>query len=137
MFDAASFDLTFNVDPRHFVTLNPISVAAGATKHLTLTEFPADKVNLEPIISVAGTGTIRFTDGVNTLHTIAITQNPGTVIINSQLKECYTGSASANSFVRFSNYQFPVFGPFYGYADQVTVITSGVSITIDPGGFEL
>lgn len=136
--DAAEFDLVFNVDPRRFVTLDTISVAAGITKQLTLAEFPANKMNLEPIITVTGTGTITFKDSNNnTLKTVTITQNPGTVVINSQLKECYSGSGSANGWVQFSDYQFPVFGKFYGYAGQVTVITSGVSLSIQPGGYEL
>ena len=135
---AAAFDLIFNVAPQRFVTLGAISVSAGVTKTLTLTEFPADSLNLEPIITVAGTGTITFTDARdNVLKTITVTQNPGTVVINSQLKECYAGANSANSFVRFSDYQFPVFGPFCGYAGQVKVKTVGVSLSIDPGGYDL
>lgn len=138
VYDAAEFELTFNVAPQRFATLAPITVAADVTKTLTLTEFPADKMNLEPIITVTGTGSITFKDmSDNVLKTITITQNPGTVVINSQLKECYSGSNSANGFVQFSDYQFPVFGAFYGYAGQVKVTTSGVSLMIEPGGFEL
>ena len=136
--DVAEFELVFNVDPRRFVTLGTIAVTAGVTKQLSLAEFPADKMNLEPIITVTGTGTITFTDGVNTIKTITVTYNPGTITINSQLKECYTATGdSANGWVQFSDYQFPVFGAFYGYAGQVTVITSGVSLSIQPGGYEL
>lgn len=138
MFDAAGFDLTFNVAPQRYVYLNDITVSSGVTKTLTLHEFPANIMNLEPIITVTGTGTITFKDmSDNVLKTITITQNPGTVVINSQLKECYTGSNSANGFVQFSDYQFPIFGAFYGYAGQVKVTTSGVSLVIDPGGYEL
>lgn len=130
--------LEFNAMPQRFVSLNSISVGSGVTKTLTLTEFPADKVNLEPIITVTGTGTITFKDtSDNVLKTITVTQNPGTVVINSRLKECYSGANSANGWVQFSDYQFPVFGPFYGYAGQVKVTTSGVSLSIDPGGYEL
>lgn len=137
-FDAAEFDLSFNVAPQRYIDLDDITVAANVTKTLTLTEFPADKMILEPIITVTGTGSITFKDvSDNVLKTITITQNPGTVVINSQLKECYAGSNSANNFVQFSDYQFPVFGAFYGYAGQVKVTTSGVSLTIDPGGYEL
>lgn len=138
VFDAAQFELTFNVAPQRYVDLDDITVASGVTKTLTLTEFPADIMNLEPIITVTGTGTITFKDiSDNVLKTITITQNPGTVVINSQLKECYSGSDSANGWVQFSDYQFPVFGAFYGYAGQVKVTTSGVSLSIDPGGYEL
>lgn len=138
MLDAAEIELVFNVAPQRFVTLNAISVGAGVTKTLTLAEFPADKMILEPIITVTGTGSITFSDtSNNVLKTITITQNPGTVVIDSQLKECYSGSNSANGWVQFSDYQFPVFGAFYGYAGQVKVTTSGVSLSIDPGGYEL
>lgn len=138
MFDAAEFELTFNVAPQRYVYLNDIAVASGVTKTLTLQEFPANIMNLEPIITVTGTGTITFTDiDDNVLKTITITQNPSTVVINSQLKECYSGSNSANGWVQFSDYQFPVFGAFYGYAGQVKVATVGVSLVVDPGGYEL
>ena len=138
MFDAAAFELAFNVAPQRFITLSPVTVSAGATKTLTLAEFPADKVNLEPVITVTGTGTITFKDtSDNVLKTITVTQNPGTVVINSQLKECYSGANSANNWVQFSDYQFPAFGPFLGYAGQVKVTTSGVSLSIEPGGYEL
>ena len=134
----AKCTLEFNAMPKRFITLPAISVGADATKTLSLTEFPADKVNLEPVITVTGTGTITFKDmSDNVLKTITVTQNPGTVVVNSQLKECYSGSNSANSFVQFNDYQFPAFGPFYGYAGQVKVTTVGVSLSIDPGGYEL
>ena len=136
--DAAEFELTFNVAPQRYVYLNDITVSSGVTKTLTLTEFPANKMNLEPIITVTGTGSITFSDtSNNVLKTITVTQNPGTVVINSQLKECYSGSSSANGWVQFNDYQFPVFGAFYGYAGQVKVTTSGVSLSIEPGGYEL
>ena len=132
------FAIEFTAKPQRYIDLDDISVASDTTKTLTLTEFPADIMNLEPIITVTGTGTITFSDiDDNVLKTITITQNPGTVVVNSQLKECYSGSDSANGWVQFNDYQFPVFGPFYGYAGQVKVVTSGVSLVIDPGGYEL
>lgn len=151
MLDAASFDLVFNVSPQTFIYLPTIEIpgAASLTKtELSLTQFPANIANLDPIITVGGTGDARITFvkhgeplSTGTIHSIYLTRSSETVIINSQLKECYTSTgSSANGLVQFSDYQFPRFGAFYGYAGQVDVYVQGAvgsTITIEPGGYQL
>lgn len=153
--DAANFDLTFNVAPQRYVDLPEITISGTVqpnvtlAQELSLTEFPANIMNLEPIITIGGTGNTavyfcKHGQGLpaGLIHRIIVRRTDEEVIVNSHLKECYTsGGTSANQMVEFSNYQFPVFGPFFGYAGAVDVLIMGATgektITIAPGGYEL
>lgn len=136
----AKFELIFSCKPQRFIAMPSIAVPADSAGLVLDTEdFPSDTKNCEPIIEVTGTGSISFQigDDPTVVQQVFIDQNPGTIIIDSQRKDCYYSGGSANSFVRFSNYQFPAFGPWFENAGQVTISTAGVSLEIDPGVFVL
>lgn len=135
---SGSFDLAFNCKPQRFFNVAAISVAAGVTKQ-ALATFPAATANCEPIIEVTGTGDFYFYTGVSETQVahITVSQNPDTVTIDCQRKECYYSGGSANQWVTFDNYQFPALGPFFGNAGAVKVTTNGVSLSIDPGAYLL
>lgn len=132
---SGSFDLIFNCKPQRFITVPDISVAEGVTASINI---PLS-YNWEPVITVTGTGEFIFyhgpSDGIG--QHITVSQNPGWVVIDCQLKECYCNEGPANKWVSFSDYNFPAFGPFFGDVDGISVETDGVSLSIEPGAYLL
>lgn len=94
---AGAFDIIFKRDPRRFLLTGETVLTDPATV-TNPTLFAA-----RPLIRVYGYGTLTVGD-----VTVTVAQNPYEYIdIDSEMMDCYHGDDNANSYVSFSDGEFP------------------------------
>lgn len=100
---AGTFNLTFDCKPQRYLTIGQSAVSFtnnGVINNPTL--YPA-----RPIIVVPGALVKRFKVG----DTIVTINTDSSVVIDSDLQDCYYGSTNLNKFVSFSGNEFPILMP--------------------------
>lgn len=98
---SAKFDIEFNCKPQRFLKSGEItSAVASGTEIRNPTLY-----NALPIIRVYGSGTLTVGD-----ETIEITPSGNEYIdIDSDIMDCFCGTANCNSYVTMSDYNYPSF----------------------------
>ena len=100
---AGKFDLTFNCKPQRFLNSGKTktTITATGTKINNPTLFDS-----QPEITVTGYGTLYIgTQGIEIANVWT------SVVIDSELADCYSGVNNANGQVTFSTNDFPVLKP--------------------------
>lgn len=119
MLQAGKFDITFNCKPQRFLTSGETETTFNASGTISNpTSFPS-----KPKITVTGYGTLTI-NGSN----ITIANAYPSVIIDSDICDCYYGTTNANGQVSFASNDFPELIPgsntiaFSGNITQVKVL---------------
>lgn len=100
--NAGKFNVTFNCKPQRFLTSGETETTLTADGTITNpTKFPS-----KPKITVTGYGTLTVGS-----QTITITNAYPSIVIDSDLCDCYSGAYNANGQVEFSNNDFPELVP--------------------------
>lgn len=100
--DAGEFDLVFNCKPQRFLwsgTMVQRILSGGSIYNPTL-------FNSKPLIQVTGYGTLTIND-----EAIEIADAYPNITIDSEVGDCYSGTANANGAVSFSAGDFPELKP--------------------------
>ena len=112
--NAGEFEITFYCKPQRYLIsgLETVEATVGMSFHNTT------PYNAKPIITVEGFGTlyVRYPD--STQRKIVIQDQFEEVTINSELMDCYSGTANANECVTFDDDSasgYPLFRPGYNY----------------------
>lgn len=123
--DAGSFDIVFNCKPQRFLDSGTVQTTYTANSFTinNPTLFNA-KPKIEAVIANSGTYGQIVIGG----ETITINAVNTTVVIDSEMQDCYNGTTSYNDSVVFSDNNFPVFKPG---ANAITK-TSNVTLKITP-----
>ena len=120
VYDAGSFDLTFNCKPQRFLVSGETETDYTASSNTinNPTNFAS-----KPILKVYGTGTVTF-GGV----TITIAAHSYSYIeIDCELMDCYYQSNNCNQYVTVGNY-FPEFAP----GNNTLAISGPSKVTVKP-----
>ena len=116
----ASFDLTFQRDPRRFLTsgetTTEITASTGTISNPTL-------YDAKPLIVVTGYGQLTINSDV-----ITIANTFAYVTIDCEIMDCYHGTDNANEQVTFQSNDFPVLRPGTNNIAKSNTITK-VAIT--------
>jgi phage-related protein len=123
--DAGSFDIVFNCKPQRFLDSGTVQTTYTANSFTinNPTLFNA-KPKIEAVIANSGTYGQIVIGG----ETITINVVNTTVVIDSEMQDCYNGTTSYNDAVVFSDNNFPVLKPG---ANAITK-TSNVTLKITP-----
>jgi len=110
-----SFTITFDCKPQRYLKVGENEYTFTSDGFLVNPEF----CDALPLIKVSGTGTLSIGDSV-----ITISSNPGTITIDSDIMDVYSGTTNCNSCVAFSNHEFPKLGPGVNGVEIGSGITS-------------
>lgn len=100
--DAGEFDIKFNCKPQRFLKLGEVTQEIATGGSITNpTEFYS-----RPLIKVTGYGTLTINS-----ETITIANTYASVVIDSEILDCYSGTQNANGAVSFSSNDFPALRP--------------------------
>ncbi len=124
VYDAGSFDITFNVDPRRFL------LSGETVTTLTASGSVSNPTSFEsrPLLRVYGTGTVKIGN-----DTITISTNASYTDIDTDLRECYKGTDNLNANVSLSGLDFPGLKP-----GTNNIVLSGVTkVEITPRWYRL
>lgn len=122
---AGRFDIVFNCKPQRFLTSGDTPFTYSST---TFTMFNAQRFASLPKMEItcpSGSDecTIVLRDQIITI------KNPGTkIIIDSEMQDCYWGTANLNDKVSFSDYKFPVLIP----GNNTFTIDEGMTVVVTP-----
>lgn len=119
--NAAKFDLVFNVKPQRFLNSGRTRITISDGYQLkNPTDFPA-----RPLIRLEGNGTFQISGG----SVLTVSGNTGTIYLDCDTMNAYSGSTNKNRLVSSSNNDWPVLGT----TTNVMHITGFTAAYITPG----
>lgn len=127
--NAGEFDIVFNCKPQRFLTLGdyPITYTSSPISIYNAYRFPSNP-KIEVNCPSGGECMLTIRDQIITIN------NPGgTLIIDSEMQDCYYGTANMNDKVAFSDYNFPVLNP----GTNAITMDSGMTVAITPRWWRL
>ena len=115
-----AFTLTFERDPRRFLVSGEFVNKLDSGSML----FNPTRFASKPLIHVTGYGTLTINGTA-----ITISNSYPDIYIDSELMDCYSGTANANGAVTFANGEFPVLEPG---ENTITYSLTITELTITP-----
>lgn len=126
---AGEFDIVFNCKPQRFLTLGdyPVTYTSSPVTLYNNYRFPS-KPKIEVTCPSGGECLLSVRDQLITIN------NPGgTLIIDSEMQDCYYGAVNMNDKVSFSDYKFPVLIP----GSNIITMETGMTLAITPRWWRL
>lgn len=118
---SGKFTLEFDCMPQRFLKSGEITFLVNAGE--TVKIWNPCEYTAMPEIIVTGTGEFK----VNNV-TVRILENTGKITIDSDIQDCYEGTANRNGVVALSGYKFPELTP----GENVIVADSEIYLQIKP-----
>jgi len=118
------FSLLFDCKPQRYLKTGETAIAVGSGQTKTL--FNPTSFIARPKITVTGTGTFSIAG-----QQVEVTANSGSIVIDSEIEDCYQGALSRNNVVAMANDTFPVLGK----GDNAVVSPSGMTLSIVPNWY--
>lgn len=115
--DAGEFDLVFNCKPQRFLWSGTMEQKIESGSSI----YNPTRFDSKPLITVTGYGTLTVND-----ETIVIANAYPFIVIDTEIQDCYSGTANANGAVTFNSGDFPLLkgGPNgISYTNTITKVT--------------
>lgn len=126
MDEAGKFTLTFKCQPQRFLKSgeNETVIGAGTSKNLRNPSL----MDALPLIRVTGNGTFTING-----DSVTVADSTGTITIDSDLQDCYEGTANRNQNVTFSAGVYPALHT----GNNTVSVPAGMSVSIIPRWWKL
>lgn len=126
MDEAGKFTLSFKCQPQRYLKIGEQATVIGAG--VTKTMRNPSLMEALPLIRVTGNGTFTING-----DSVTVANSTGTITIDSDLQDCYEGTANRNQNVTFSAGVYPSLHA----GNNIIVVPAGMTVSIVPRWWKL